>query len=269
MEELNKNQLILLTLLVSFVTSIATGIITVSLLQEAPPGVTQVINRVVEKTIEQAVTTTTSTGEKETVREVTVIVKEEDQVIDAISKNTKSIIRITDNALVDGAPQFYGMGFLLTKDGLVVSAAKEGINTATTYTGVGTDGKPLSMKFVGLDESKRLSFFRILRSGDAAIVIPPVSMAAGVPQLGQSVVTFDGVEKNAVIIGRISAVDAAADTNEISLIRTDISAVAKVIGAPLVNLSGEVIGIRISSEGSAQVFVPTQNFRKEISKFPL
>lgn len=55
-KELNKKQLILLTLLITFVVSIATGIITVSLMQQAPKAVPQTINNVIQRTIEKVTT---------------------------------------------------------------------------------------------------------------------------------------------------------------------------------------------------------------------
>ncbi len=268
MEDLNKNQLVLLTLFVSFVTSIATGIITVSLLQEAPPSVTQVINRVVEKTIEQAGTITNNDG-TQSVREVTVVVKEEDQVIGAISKNTKSVLRITDNALSDGVNRFYGIGFLLNKDGLVVSAKRDFANGATSYTGKTSEGDSYQMKYLGSDAENKIAFFRIIKEENKPITIEPVSVGINQPQLGQTIITFDGEEKNVVSMGRVASIDSAPDSKDALLIRTDIKDVARVVGAPLFNLNGEVVGIRSSAGDEAQSFVPIMYVRKEISKYPL
>jgi len=55
LKELNKSQLILLAILLSFVTSIATGITTVTLMQQAPSSVTVPINRIVKQTVEKIV----------------------------------------------------------------------------------------------------------------------------------------------------------------------------------------------------------------------
>jgi len=82
LEDLNKHQLILLTLLVAFVTSIATGIITYTLLQEAPVEVTQTINRVVERTIEKVVPAEGG-APGEVVREIQVV-NEENLILESI-----------------------------------------------------------------------------------------------------------------------------------------------------------------------------------------
>ncbi|MCX6753087.1 MAG: hypothetical protein NTW62_01930 [Candidatus Nomurabacteria bacterium] len=55
MKELNKSQLILLALLISFVTSIATGISAVTLMQQAPASVTTPIQKIVRQTVEKIV----------------------------------------------------------------------------------------------------------------------------------------------------------------------------------------------------------------------
>lgn len=63
-KDLNKKQMILLVLLVCFVVSIATGIVTVSLMQQVPKSVPQTINRVIERTITN-VTASTSESKKD------------------------------------------------------------------------------------------------------------------------------------------------------------------------------------------------------------
>jgi len=54
-KDLNKSQLILLAILLSFVISIATGITTVTLMQQAPTSVTAPVTRIVRETVEKIV----------------------------------------------------------------------------------------------------------------------------------------------------------------------------------------------------------------------
>jgi hypothetical protein len=54
-KELNKAQLIMLLILLTFVVSIATSIISVSMMQEAPVSISAPINRVIRETVEKIV----------------------------------------------------------------------------------------------------------------------------------------------------------------------------------------------------------------------
>ncbi|MFZ1987985.1 MAG: hypothetical protein WAV21_03075 [Minisyncoccia bacterium] len=79
-DDLSKSQLLLLTLLVNFVMSIATGIVTVALLDESSATVTQTVNRIVEHTIETVVPATVTTND-------TKQPTEEDLLVAAIAAN--------------------------------------------------------------------------------------------------------------------------------------------------------------------------------------
>ncbi len=122
MEDLNKNQIVLLTLLVSFVTSIATGIVTVTLMDQAPAGVTQTINQVVERTIERVVPAETQTTT--VIREVPVVVTEEEQVVKAVAAASPALVRLAlvpekDDLLVIEA---VAIGFITGDSGLIISS---------------------------------------------------------------------------------------------------------------------------------------------------
>src|SRR3989338_6072919 len=118
-KDLNKSQLILLAVLLSFVTSIATGITTVTLMQQAPVSFTAPINRVVQQTIEKI-----QQVEGKTITQ-TVIVKEEDLVVDAIAKNKSAVFAITkDGQNADGATaEVSGFGFAVSTSGVLVTDA--------------------------------------------------------------------------------------------------------------------------------------------------
>ena len=157
MEDLNKQQLILLVLLVTFVTSIATGIITVSLLDKAPVEVTQTINKVVERTVETVVPSDIQPKEKIVTVKETVVVTEEDRVIDAVSKNKDSIVRITQgtNPVV-----FNGVGVLLGESGRVLTDVS-GLIQDIEYTVTLSSGKVLTAKVTDLLAESGLAYLQI------------------------------------------------------------------------------------------------------------
>src|SRR3990167_7793476 len=117
-KDLNKSQLILLAILLSFITSIATGITTVTLMQQAPSSVTIPINRVVRETVEKIV----PVPGKNTVQ--TIVIKEEDLVVDAIAKNKSAVFTITkekQDLLEDKTVEVdAGQGFAISKEGFIV-----------------------------------------------------------------------------------------------------------------------------------------------------
>src|SRR3989344_2179295 len=115
-KELNKSQLILLAVLLSFITSIATGITTVTLMQQAPASFTVPVNRIIKQTIEKI----EQVEGKTTVQ--TVIVKEEDLVVDAIAKSRSAVFVVSKEILdTDGKTieVSAGRGFAVSADGIV------------------------------------------------------------------------------------------------------------------------------------------------------
>lgn len=92
MEHLNKQHIILLGAFVSFVTSIATAVFTVSLMSQMPQGVAQTVTNVVEKTIERVVTVPADISKSISNKPITVEVKE--QLVEAAKVADLSIVGI-------------------------------------------------------------------------------------------------------------------------------------------------------------------------------
>lgn len=260
MEDLNKNQIVLLTLLVSFVTSIATGIMTVSLLQEAPIEVTRNINRIVEKTIE-TVTPSVVLPEKQT-EVTTVVVKEEDMIIDSINKNIKSIVRIEEKDAVTGTVDFYGIGLVVSKEGLI-GADRKTIVSQNVYTGTMSDGTEFVLTPTVGNKDTDFILFKAVQpeKSTTATTTPtkpsytfvPATFGATEPKLGQTLIGLGGSVKNSVVIGRVVSLDmkelkvGTSTTQYLATIDTDVSTRGLVNGSPIFNLSGDVVGVRLAS----------------------
>ncbi len=274
MEDLNKNQFILLTLLISFVTSIATGIMTTSLLQEAPLEVTRNINRIVEKTIETVTPTAVSTLTQKEV--TTVIVKEEDLVIDSINKNIDSIVRIKQTDTELGTSDFYGIGFIVSKDGLI-GADRKTISSRNRYTASASDGTEFILTPQGVSKDTDFILFKavVYEANKTASTTPktytfvPASIAKSAPVLGQTLIGLGGENKNSIAVGRVTSLDqkesvvGTTTKKYLSSINIDISTKDIVNGSPIFSLSGDLVGVRLGSDYGGS-FTPIQIFQSEI-----
>ncbi len=260
MEDLNKQQLILLTLLVSFVTSIATGIITFTLLQDAPVAVTQTINRVVERTIEKVVPEEGGNG---TVREVTTVVSEEDSILQSIDKNVKSIVRLKTLG-ADGTEIVTGLGLVVDQTGIIV--VDERSFGAGNYSAVFHDGKVYSISKNFKDPNSDFVFLKIGKvASDKYTFFPAVFGNPASLKLGQTLIAVGGKERNSVSIGRVSDVEKTAE-GEVKKIATDIRTPRPQPGSPVLNLNGEVVGLEAVQKEELQtaLYSPISEVQKLI-----
>ncbi len=245
MEDLNKQQLILLTLLVSFVTSIATGIITFALIKEAPVAVTQNINRVVERTIERVVPEEGGG----TIKEVTTVVSEEDLVLESIDKNVKSIVRLKTLG-ADGKELVTGLGLVVSADGLIATDEKS--FGSGNYSVILFDKTVYSVAKSYKDPSSGLIFLKLGRAaGDTYHFYPAILGNVGTLKLGQTLIAVGGRDRNTVLIGRISDLE-KTDAGEVIKISTDARVGSGQSGSPILNLNGEVVGLQAPAGEGAQ-----------------
>jgi S1-C subfamily serine protease len=264
------------------VTSIATGIVTVALMDQAPAGVTQTINRVVERTIEKVVTPpVNSNNSAAVVTRETIVVKEDDKITESIDKNKNSVVRIytkNDDAGDVAKNTFIGLGTIVSKDGLIVTgdvfADRYGKYLVTIDNNKFYDVNVLSKK-----EGKVFYFLKIVQDGKTPVDFTPVSFFdSNNLKLGQTVIAWGGNVQNSVSTGIISSLientlSAKSSVNSTSTdtqkdfvaINTNVNLLDSLAGGPLLNLYGEVIGIRVSPDiSSLYNFIPSNTLKKEI-----
>lgn len=259
---LNTQQIILLCLLVSFVTSIATGITTVSLLQQSPEPVTQTINRVIERTVE-TVTQQPIDDIKEEIKNalskdlpttpkkevVTVVVNQEEQSINAVQKNENSIARLyVDNK---DAP-FVTMGIVMNTKGDVL-VDKRMIEKRATYNAVyGTRTFPVKFaqgsettNFVVMNiQGDNPNDFTVATFGDAQTLQPV-----------QSVISLSGSRQTSVSVGEVVTLNKDAE-GKVVTVKTSVDPSNVLIGSVLLTLNGSIVGIKTALYEDKTVFMP-------------
>ena len=188
-KDLNKPQLILLAVLLSFVVSIATGITTVTLMQQAPTSFTVPVNRVIQQTIEKI----QQVEGKTTVQ--TVVVKEEDLVVDAIAKNKSAVFSITketqdvDFRTIEVSA---GRGFGISTDGIVVVDASLVPDKGVYY--VKNDSGKFKADFMSTDKAG-FSFLKVgipVNSTDKLVFTVPTFGDLDKMKIGRKILVLGG-----------------------------------------------------------------------------
>jgi hypothetical protein len=261
MEDLTKQQIVLLTLLVSFVTSIATGVVTVSLMDQAPRGVVQTINQVVERTIERVVS-------DEVPPKTAAVVTFESQLAQSASKIAKSLIKFK---LADGGPDSVrGLGLVLNSHGLVLvnKATLELPSERTLGNGILAklpSGEEFPVRVVQTETYGDTAFAVILIPKTMSLTpVTPASTTASI-QLGENIFALTGRQTVLLEEGILKALSTDAGARY----DTTIAPQKVLPGSPLFTVEGEVIGFKTSSllgDASFQSFSSLKALAPEVTR---
>ncbi|MDP3735525.1 MAG: trypsin-like peptidase domain-containing protein [bacterium] len=282
MEDLTKTQLILLALLVSFVTSMATGIVAVTLMEQAPEPVVQTINRIVERTVE-TVREAVPVSEKSqrqattnTIKETTVVVKEEDLITSTIAKNSATLVRISARLGVAREDEFVGLGVVVGESGIVATDAALLPPAPSALRATLSDGTSYSLiAFPGTgDTGIALLKLSETATSSESVPTPDRKFAAAVfadataLKLGQTVIALGGARRTSVAIGIISALVTDENQNGVSgenetaaggttpvrpvapaveRIETTLTTGDMLPGTPVFNIFGEFVALAVTS----------------------
>lgn len=232
LERLTKHQIILLTLLVSFVTSIATGIVTVTLVNQAPPAVSRTINQIVEHTIQTVIPTRPGTSTVTT--EHTIVVKDDDLVAQTIANLQKSIIRIT----AKGSDDLIARGVIIDGRGTALTDKKALDDArADSFEAILADGKRVPLVVTNAKATTTPIAILSLSVGTSTGFSPAVIGDIQKVRLAQSVLRIGGKGVDAVGVGVV----AMLPTPQSGLIEASIQ--SSTPGSVLATSFGQVIGI--------------------------
>lgn len=306
MDHLTKTQVVLLVLMISFVTSLVTGIVTVTLVNQAPPPITQTLSKVIEKTIEKVVPLQNQTV---SVQQPSNLPTQEDLIVNVVSKVSSAVVSVVASKDIPIIEQYYidpfandelfkqffgeggsgfqipqyrqkgtekvqvssGTGFFVSADGLIVTNKHVVEDTGAEYSVIMNDGRKMTAKVLARDPFQDIAILKV--EGDNFNSIPLGD--SDKLKIGQSVIAIGntlGEFQNTVSIGIISGLHREVTaTGSLSgpedlqeLIQTDAAINKGNSGGPLLNLSGEVIGINVAmAEGAENVgFALTINIAK-------
>jgi hypothetical protein len=249
-EGLTKSQIVLLTLLVSFVTSIATGIVTITLMEQAPPAITQTVNRIVERTIETVVPAGEVAAAANAVTE-TVVIRESDLISQAVAAAEPSIVRLfTAGRDESGNPAdvFIGIAIVMSESGELIAdaATPDGALKALRHDGTTTPVAVLKRE----DGSATVQLQAPATHEGAPLSWQPAKFITTLPTPGQAVVAIGGRNSTRLGGGIVTGTSGEGAT----VVETNIAPDSIAVGSPLLTADG-IVGFATSASRTTSGFL--------------
>ena len=213
-------------------TSITTGIVTVSLMDKASPSVTRTINQIVERTVQTVLPA--SPGATNTVK--TVVVKNDDLAAQSILKVQKSIIRIVSR----GGGELVARGILTDAKGTAVTdRGALDYSGAEAFDALLPSGARVPLTIRNPRATSTLVTLDV-DLGTSTNLVSATLANAGTLQLGQSVIRMGGMGTDSVGEGVVASLP-PSDPGELPRIEASVS--SSVPGAVILTIFGEIVGM--------------------------
>jgi len=289
LEHLTKTQIVLLGLLISFVTSMATAIFTVSLVNQSPPPITNTINRVVERIVDPM--GLKEEEEKEEKNQQPTFISKEDAIVKVVKDVSPAVVSVVATKDLPVVEQYYinpfgndpllngfdikipqyrqngtekkevssGTGFFIGADGTLITNKHVVEDKDAQYSIIMNDGRKLDAKVLTRDPFQDLAIlkveganFPVAKLGDSS----KLNIGQTVVAIGNTLGEFSNTVSIGIISGlnrKITAQGGLSGPEELTaLIQTDAAINHGNSGGPLLNINGEVIGINTAIAESAQ-----------------
>lgn len=291
-DKLTKTQFVLLILLVSFVTSLATAIITATLIKQAPPLFTQSITKVIERLKPEQ-------QEKPAVFPTRpIIITQEDLVVKLVSETSPavaSIIATKDLPVIEQyfvnpfendelfkrffgeglspdfkIPQYRqkgtelqqissGTGFFVSVDGLLLTNRHVVEDKEASYSVVMNDGRKFEAKVLARDPFYDIAILKV-EAGQVSFIKLGDSNKLKIGQTAVAIGNALGEFQNTVSVGVISGLrrtvtaTGSAKGPEVlqDVIQTDAAINPGNSGGPLLDLNGQAVGLNVATARGAE-----------------
>ncbi|HAZ29592.1 TPA: hypothetical protein DCY43_02480 [candidate division WWE3 bacterium] len=212
------------------------------------------------------------------------VVQEESQVVDVVEKVSPAVVSIViktvDFSVFSGpslAESGIGTGFIVDKNGLIVTNSHVVDNDAGDYSVILKDGTTYPVEKIHLDTQNDFAILEV-----SARDLPTVDFGdSDALKVGQKAIAIGnalGQFQNTVTVGVVSGLGRSItafgpfgdEKTYSSVIQTDAAINPGNSGGPLLNISGQVIGINVATSSRAEnvsFAIPVNDLKPVLESF--